>query len=113
MRRTKIGVDMPKVAGLKAGTVVWIPCELKSGIFPGEQGVKIEVPVGDGETVFGFIPTTDIEPGPAPQQGFVRAVVLHAVNGKVAVLFRGDILSQSNPIVVPRAWLEEVGRPEA
>jgi hypothetical protein len=104
---------MPKLAGLKAGTVVWIPCELKSGIFPGEQGVKIEVTIGERETVFGFIPTTDIQTGPAPNQGLVRAVVLHALNGKVAVLFRGDILSQSNPIVVPRAWLEEVARPEA
>jgi len=39
--------------------------------------------------------------------------VLEAVNGKVAILFRGDILSQSNPVVVPRAWLEEVATPEA
>jgi hypothetical protein len=104
---------MPKLTNLKAGTVVWIPCELKSGIFPGEQGVKIEVSLGDRETVFGFIPTQDIKVGPTPDQGYVRAVVLHAVNGRVAVLFRGDILSQSNPIVVPRAWLEAVATLEA
>jgi hypothetical protein len=104
---------MPKLAGLKAGTVVWIPCELKSGIFPDEQGVKIEVTIGERETVFGFIPTADINAGTTPDRGFVRAVVLHAVDGKVAVLFRGDILSQSNPIVVPRAWLEEVATSEA
>ncbi len=104
---------MSKLAGPKAGTVVWIPCELKSGIFPGEQGVKIEIPIGGRETVFGFIPTADIKAGQTPERGLVRAVVLHAVNGKVAVLFRGDILSQSNPVVVPLAWLEEVAKPEA
>ena len=104
---------MPKLAGLKAGTVVWIPCELKSGIFPGEQSVKIEVTIGERETVFAFIPTADIKAGTTPDRGFVRAVVLHAVDGKVAVLFRGDILSQSNPIVVPRKWLEEVATSEA
>ncbi len=34
---------MPKQIVLKPGTVVWVPCELKTGIFPTEQGVKIEV----------------------------------------------------------------------
>ena len=104
---------MAKAVGLRAGSVVWIPCELKNGIFPGEQGVKIEIPVGEHGMVFGFIPATDIKAGRAPNQGVVRAVVFQISNGKVAVLFRGDILSHSNPIVVPRAWLEEVATLEA
>jgi hypothetical protein len=61
----------------------------------------LEIPVGEGETVFGFIPAAHIKAGQTPDRGLVRAVVLHAVNGKVAVLFRGDILSQSSPVVVP------------
>jgi hypothetical protein len=35
-------------------------------------------------------------------------VVLRAVNGKVELLFRGVYYSISNPVVVPRAWLEKV-----
>ena len=109
---------MPKLSPvkpttLKAGAVVWIPCDLTNGIFPSEQSVKIEVNVGDLETVFGFIPRSDIRPGENPNRGFVRAVVLNAGNGKVAVLFRGDILSQSNPVLIPREWLLKVGQVEA
>jgi len=104
---------MSRVLSLKPGTVVWIPCELKAGIFPSERGVKIEVTVGEHGAIFGFIPATDVKQGDVPGHGLVRAVVLHAVNGKVAVLFRGDILSQSNPVILPREWLEGVGIPEA
>lgn len=104
---------MPRRLVLKPGTVVWVPCELKTGIFPTEQGVKIEITVGQRETIFGFIPRNDIKPGETTGHGLVRAVVLHSIDGKVALLFRGDILSQSNPVIVPRDWLEEVGQPEA
>lgn len=102
-----------RAGDLKAGAVVWIPCELKGGIFPSEQSVKIEVNVGERETIFGFIPRTDIKSGAAPDRGIVRAVILNTANGKVAVLFRGDILSQSNPVLVPREWLLKVGQVEA
>ncbi len=98
---------------LKAGAVVWVPCELKSGIFPTERGVKIEVNVGEPETIFGFIPREDIKPGETPDRGLVRAVILNTTNGKVAVLLRGDILSQSNLVLVPREWLLKVGQVEA
>ena len=104
---------MPKQLVLKPGAVVWVPCELKTGIFPTEQGVKIEVDIGEPETIFGFVPKEDIKQGATAGHGLVRAVVLDSINGKVAVLFRGDILSQSNPIIVPLEWLEEVGQPEA
>jgi hypothetical protein len=98
---------------LKAGVVLWLPCELTSGIFPSEQSVKIEVNVGELETVFGFIPRNDIRAGDNPNRGFVRAVVLNALNGKVALLFRGDILSHSNPVLIPREWLLKAGQVEA
>ena len=104
---------MPRRLVLKPGAVVWVPCELKTGIFPAEQGVKIEVTVGERETIFGFVPRDDIKPEETVGRGLVRAVVLHSIDGKVALLFRGDILSQSNPVIVPRDWLEEVGQPEA
>ncbi len=103
---------MSKDLVLKAGTVVWVPCQLKTGIFPTEQHVKIEVNIGDNETIFGFIPKEDIREGATPDRGMVRSVVLYAENGKVAVLLRGDILSQSNPVIVPREWIVKVGQPE-
>jgi len=92
---------------------VWIPCELTNGIFPSEQSVKIEVNMGERETIFGFIPRDDIRAGERLNLGLVRAVILNATNGKVAVLFRGDILSQSNPVLVPREWLLKVAKVEA
>ena len=98
--------------GIKPGAVVWVPCQLKGGIFPSEQSVKIEVNVGERETIFGFIPREDIKPGPTSDRGLVRAVVLNTTNGKAAVLFRGDILSQSNPVLVPREWLLKEGQIE-
>jgi hypothetical protein len=43
-------------------------------------------------------------------RGQVRAVVLESTEDRVAVLLRGDLLSGSNPILVPRTWLLRVGR---
>ena len=104
---------MSKQSTLNAGTVVWIPCELKSGIFPTERHVKIEVSVGDRGAILGFIPSEDVRPDAEPERGRVRSVVLRAINGKVELLFRGEILSTSNPVTVPREWLESVGKIEA
>lgn len=104
---------MSKQSTLSAGTVVWIPCELKSGIFPTEHHVKIEVPVGDLGAILGFIPKEDVRPDANPEHGRVRSVVLRPINGKVELVFRGEILSTSNPVTVPREWLESVGKIEA
>jgi hypothetical protein len=99
---------------LAPGSVVWLPCGLMNGIFPTERQVKIEVVVGDtGQTIFGFIPVEDVRPGASEQEGYVRAVVLRPVNGKVELVFRGEILSASNPVAVSREWLEKVGDREA
>jgi hypothetical protein len=101
---------MARQAALGAGTVVWIPCELKSGLFPTERHVKIEVSVGDHGEISGFIPNEDVRSrGANPEHGYVRAVVLRAINGKVELLLRGEIFSTGNRVVVPREWLEEAG----
>ena len=101
---------MPNVLVFKPGSVVWIPCELKLGFSPTENHVKIEVTTGERETIEGFIPKDDIRPGETSKQGFVRAVVLNAVEDKVSVVFRGEMLGHSNPVIVPSDWLQEVGR---
>lgn len=104
---------MSTSSALSAGTVVWVPCELKSGIFPTEHHVKIEVNVGDTETIFGFIPKEDVRPSEGdPEHGLVRAVVLQTINGKVVIVLRGEILSRSNPLIVPKEWIEAVGQRE-
>lgn len=107
---------MTRHAALSAGTVVWVPCELKSGIFPTEHHVKIEVSASHTGDIFGFIPKEDVRPGEGSEQARVRGVVLRSTNGghgKVKLLFRGDMLSASNPVIVPRDWLETVAEIEA
>ena len=93
---------------LKSGTVVWVPCGLKTGYSPAEQHVTIDV---NGAPIVGFVPNADIRTT-GENQGLVRSVVLQKINGsEVAVLLRGELLNESNPVVVPRAWLERVGEP--
>jgi hypothetical protein len=100
---------MARIKQLGSGTVVWIPSEIGGGIFPTEHKVRIEVKDGDQETILGFVPKQDVR-AEARNRGRVRAVVLESTQNTVAVLFRGDLLSGSNPIVVPRAWLQKVGQ---
>jgi hypothetical protein len=100
---------MGRTKQLGTGTVVWIPSELGGGIFPTERQVRIEVEDGARETILGFVPSQDVRPESATR-GRVRAVVLESTEERVAVLLRGDLLSGSNPILVPRTWLLRVGR---
>jgi hypothetical protein len=57
------------------------------------------------------VPKEDVRPE-AGNRGRVRVVVLESRGDTVAVLLRGEILSGSNPFLVPRAWIQQVGCPE-
>jgi len=84
-------------ARLKEGGIVWIPCEVKDGMFPTERYVRVEVP---GEkAITGFIPEEDVK------EGQVRAVIAQIVKNSAALLFRGEILSATNPVTVSTKWL--------
>ena len=82
---------------LKEGGTVWIPCKVKEGMFPTERYIHVEVP-GD-KAITGFIPKEDVK------EGQVRAVIAQVVNDSAALLFRGEILSATNPVMVTTKWL--------
>ncbi len=98
------------VGRLKAGKFVWIPCEVKQGMFPTERYIRIEIPEV-GTVISGFISKEDIRTvteAAWKARGFeeeVRAVIAQLTKDTVALLFRGEILSATNPVRVPTEWL--------
>jgi len=87
-----------KNASLKEGGTVWIPCEVKEGMFPTEHYIHVEVP---GEkAITGFIPQEEVK-----EEGQVRAVIAQIAKESAALLFRGELLSATNPVMVPTSWL--------
>ena len=100
---------MAQTGALRAGTVMWVPCDVHTGMFPFERQVTIHVRGQSQETIAGYVPQEDTNC--VNDQCFVRTVVFGPVNHKdIGLILRGDILSQSNPVVVPKKWLQEVGR---
>lgn len=91
-------------ADLASGSVVWIPADVRPGMFPDERFVRF---VTDGTTVCGFVParTTRGEEG----HGQVRGVVLgKGTPERVRLLISGEILTTTNPVLVPKRWLAEI-----
>jgi len=85
---------------LGKGEIVWLPCVAKDGMFPTERYFQVSLPT---VTVSGFIPSEDVRKEADTFQ--VRAVVTDRIDDNVALLFRGDLLSVTNPVTVPGAWL--------
>lgn len=56
-----------------------------------------------GHEISGFVPAEDVE----EPKGRVRAVVTHLTEDKnnVALLFRGEIFRETNPVTVAKDWL--------
>lgn len=98
---------------LKEGGMVWIPCEVKGGMFPTERYIRVEIPEKEVFVISGFVPSEDVrEPqGTQGHAGEVRAVIARLVKDTVALLFRGEILSTTNPVVVPSKWILSASRP--
>ena len=84
----------------KEGTIIWVPCQIKQGMFPTERYILVNV----GEiTVSGFIPSEVVE----EKDDKVRAVIARVQGNSAALLFRGEIFPATNPVIVPRKWLDE------
>lgn len=75
------------------GESVWVPCEVTDGMFPNERHIRITLP-GEFE-IEGFVPDQDVS------EDRVRAVVAEITSDHAALLFRGEILSRTNPVLVP------------
>lgn len=100
---------------LKEGGIVWIPCEVKEGMFPTERYIRVEIPEKKATIIAGFVPREDVRESKGVQghAGEVRAVIARLVKDTAALLFRGEILSATNPVVVPRKWVLTASRPSA
>ena len=86
--------------GLKEGAIIWVPCEIKQGMFPTERYITVNVGTG---TVSGFIPREDVK----EEEDRVRAVIARVQGNSGALLFRGEIFPTTNPVTVSTVWLAE------
>jgi hypothetical protein len=100
---------------LKEGGIVWIPCEVKEGMFPTERYIRVEIPERKAMIIAGFVPGEDVceSKGGQGHAGEVRAVIARLVKDTAALLFRGEILSTTNPVVVPSKWVLTASRSAA
>jgi len=85
---------------VKEGQTVWIPCQIRNGMFPSEKYISFQVENRDSK-VNALIPVEDVN----EQNKTVKAVVARRANGSIFLLFRGEIYSASNPVEVPISWL--------
>lgn len=85
---------------LKQGAVIWVPCEIKQGMFPTELYVTVDA---EPVAVKGFIPKEDVK------DEKVRAVIARVQSDTAALLFRGEIFPSTNPVPVSKKWLAEKG----
>ena len=84
---------------IKRGEIIWLPCEVKKGMFPTEAYICLNV-TDDHKVIRGFVPIEDVR-----NNTQVRAIIARELSEKVALLFRGDIMSQTNPVLVSKDWL--------
>lgn len=70
---------------IKEGRAVWIPCDIKAGIFPTESYIEIIVP--ERKPVTGFVPTEEIR-RKKEAKGQVRAVIAQLLGDWTALVFR-------------------------
>lgn len=94
-------------AGLKEGGMVWLRCEVRKGMFPTERYIRVEIPEQGDFVIAGFVPSEDVRETESAQghTGRVRAVIARLVDDTAGLLFRGEILSATNPVMVPRKWV--------
>lgn len=95
---------MSALERLGKGETVWLPCESKTGMFPTERYFLVSMPT---TTVSGFIPSEEVRGKEGEYQ--VRAIIAGQIDDNVTLLFRGDLLSTTNPVIVPGVWLTSTG----
>lgn len=78
---------MAKAEAVRAGTVVWIPCEVRSGPFPNERRVYVKTGMSEW---FGFVRTSELKDKVSEGEDRVQAVVLAVEPDRVVVGVRGQ-----------------------
>ncbi len=86
----------------KEGQKIWVLCDdVKQGMFPTERTVNLKVPAPKKTLISAFVPDDSVK------EGKVAVLVSgKPENGKVSILFPGEVLTTTNPVLVPTAWLE-------
>src|SRR2546422_8757136 len=86
----------------KEGQKIWIQCDnVKRGMFPTERTVNLKVPAPGKKLISAFVPDDSVK------DGKVAALVSSRPhNGKVSIIFPGDVMTTTNPVHVPTTWLE-------
>lgn len=91
---------------LQPGAKVWVPCEVRSGVFPDERRVVLESFAASwGGYVFARELKDPIENG----RTAIAATVVERANGQVAVRLPGQS-SRSSYLTLPEEQLERLAR---
>ena len=72
---------------LERGDMVWIPCDVKRGIFPDERNVSIEWPSGHWT---GFVDVRLLRDEIADGQTAIRATIVEGPHGEFAARLPGQ-----------------------
>ena len=90
------------------GQKIWIQCyNLKRGMFPTERTANLKIPAPEKKLISAFVPEDSVKDGKA-------AVLISSRphNGKVSILFPGEVMTTTNPVLVPTTWLESKHVPQ-
>ncbi len=75
-------------------------------MFPSEKRVRFELPAPYKKIISGFVPKEFVKGPEATGSGRVAAFVMSPPeNGKISILFPGEILTSTNPVLVATSWL--------
>lgn len=92
----------------KTGQRVWVACDVKDGMFPNERSVRFVLSDPDKKIISGFVPEEFVKGPEGTESGRVAVVVTgKPENGKVSILFPGEILTSTNPVLVATSWLSQ------
>ncbi len=92
----------------KTGQKVWVICDVKDGMFPSEKSVRFELPDPNKKIISGFVPKEFVKGTEGTGSGRVAVFVTSPPeNGKISILFPGEILTSTNPVRVAASWLSQ------
>ena len=77
---------------LNAGTVVWIPCEVKPGPFPDERRVRIQSSLGEW---MGFVSATMLQEPILEGETKIRGQILAVEHDRFAAIIPGESIGQT------------------
>ena len=92
----------------KEGQKIWIQCDnVKRGMFPTERTANLKIPAPEKKLISAFVPEDSVKDGKA-----AVLVTSRPHNGKVSILFPGEVMTTTNPVLVPTTWLESKHVPQ-